>query len=76
MLRVKISIQGLLSTLNKLKREVDISVEVVDIIEDPDLARKYYIITILTLERIKPEPRRRIIDDLSNEEALLKFIGC
>jgi len=48
----------------------------VDITEDPDLAREYHLIAIPTLERIKPEPRRRIIGDLSDEKALLKFIGC
>ncbi|KUK00366.1 MAG: circadian clock protein KaiB [Methanobacteriaceae archaeon] len=65
-----------IKTLNKLKKKVDISVEIVDITEDPDLARENHIIAIPTLERIKPEPRRRIIGDLSDEGALLKFIGC
>lgn len=40
------------------------------------MARENHIIAIPTLERVKPEPRRRIIGDLSDEESLLKFIGC
>lgn len=65
-----------IKTLNRIKKIVDISFDIVDVSENPDLARENHLIAIPTLERIKPEPRMRIIGDLSDEKALLKFIGC
>jgi len=65
-----------IQTLNQLQDRVNIKLEIVDVSENPDLARENHLIAIPTLERIKPEPRRRIIGDLSDAKALLKFIGC
>lgn len=65
-----------IQTLNQLHDRVNIKLEIVDVSENPDLARENHLIAIPTLERIKPEPRRRPIGDLSDTKALLKFIGC
>lgn len=47
------------------------SIEVVDLLERPKLARGEQIIAIPTLERRLPEPVRKIIGDLSNTERVL-----
>jgi circadian clock protein KaiB len=46
-------------------------IEVVDLVEDPSLARSDDILAIPTLVRRLPEPLRRIIGDLSNTERVL-----
>jgi circadian clock protein KaiB len=46
-------------------------IEVIDLVEDPSLARSDDIIAIPTLVRRLPEPLRRIIGDLSNTERVL-----
>ena len=46
-------------------------VEVIDLLEDPRLARGDEIIAVPTLVRKLPEPIRKIIGDLSNEERVL-----
>ena len=46
-------------------------VEVVDLLEDPKRARDDQIVAIPTLVRKLPEPLRRIIGDLSNQERVL-----
>lgn len=46
-------------------------IEVVDLLEDPQLARGDQILAIPTLVRKLPEPIRKIIGDLSNEEKAL-----
>ena len=47
------------------------TIEVVDLLERPQLARGEQIIAIPTLERRLPEPVRKIIGDLSNTERVL-----
>jgi circadian clock protein KaiB len=47
------------------------SIEVVDLIENPQLARGDQIFAIPTLVRKLPEPIRKIIGDLSNTERVL-----
>jgi circadian clock protein KaiB len=46
-------------------------VEVVDLLEDPKRARDDQIVAIPTLVRKLPEPLRKIIGDLSNQERVL-----
>jgi circadian clock protein KaiB len=46
-------------------------IELVDLLEDPQLARGDEIIAVPTLVRRFPEPVRRIIGDLSDTEKLL-----
>jgi circadian clock protein KaiB len=47
------------------------SVEVIDLLENPQLARPDQILAIPTLVRRAPEPMRKIIGDLSNTERVL-----
>lgn len=46
-------------------------IEVVDLLENPRLARDDQILAIPTLVRKVPEPLRRIVGDLSNTERML-----
>jgi circadian clock protein KaiB len=46
-------------------------IEVVDLLENPKLARDDQILAIPTLVRKVPEPLRKIVGDLSNAERLL-----
>jgi circadian clock protein KaiB len=46
-------------------------VEVIDLVEQPSLARRDDILAIPTLVRRLPEPSLRIIGDLSNTERVL-----
>ncbi len=46
-------------------------IEVIDLVEDPSLARSDDILAIPTLVRRLPAPQRRIIGDLSNTERVL-----
>lgn len=46
-------------------------VEVIDLMENPQLAQKDQIVAIPTLVRQLPEPLKRIIGDLSNTERVL-----
>jgi len=52
-----------------LKGEYEI--EVIDLLERPQLAQGEQIVAIPTLERRLPEPVRKIIGDLSNTERVL-----
>lgn len=45
--------------------------EVVDVYEHPEATRELQVIATPTLVKILPEPLRRIIGDLSNEERVL-----
>lgn len=47
------------------------SIEVVDLIEKPQLARGEQIVALPTLVRRLPEPIRKIVGDLSNTEKVL-----
>lgn len=46
-------------------------VEVIDLVKNPQLARSDQILAIPTLVRRLPEPVRKIIGDLSNQERVL-----
>jgi circadian clock protein KaiB len=47
------------------------SIEVVDLMENPHLAQQDQILAIPTLVRKLPEPIRKIIGDLANQERVL-----
>lgn len=47
------------------------TIEVIDLVENPRLARGDQIVAIPTLVRKLPEPLRKIIGDLSNKEKVL-----
>ena len=47
------------------------SIEVVDLLKNPRLAKDDQIVAIPTLVRRLPEPMRKIIGDLSDTEAVL-----
>jgi len=47
------------------------SVEVIDLLENPRLARDDQILAIPTLVRKLPEPLRKIVGDLSNTERMI-----
>ena len=47
------------------------SIEVIDLLQNPQLAEGDQILAIPTLVRKVPEPLRRIIGDLSNQEKVL-----
>jgi circadian clock protein KaiB len=46
-------------------------IEVIDLVKNPQLARGDQILAIPTLVRRLPEPMRKIIGDLSNQERVL-----
>jgi circadian clock protein KaiB len=66
-----------LAALNNLKRICDehlpgrYSIEVVDLMKNPRLAKDDQIVAIPTVVRKLPEPLRKIIGDLSDEERAL-----
>ena len=66
-----------LAALANLKRICDehlagrYSIEVIDLMKNPRLAKDDEIVAIPTLVRKLPEPLRKIIGDLSNEERAL-----
>ena len=49
----------------------DYRIEVVDLLQNPQLAREDQILAIPTLVRKLPQPLRKIIGDLSNSERVL-----
>lgn len=65
------------TALNNLKRYCEehlqgkYKIEVIDLLEHPQLAEGDQIFAIPTLVRKFPEPIRKIIGDLSNEEKVL-----
>ncbi len=46
-------------------------IKVIDLVENPRLARDHQILALPTLVRQMPEPIRKIIGDLSNTEGVL-----
>ncbi len=66
-----------LAALSNLKRICDehlagrYNIEVIDLMKNPRLAKDDEIVAIPTLVRKLPEPLRKIIGDLSNEERAL-----
>ena len=49
--------------------------KVIDIIESPELAYKDKILATPALEKVAPEPVRKIIGDLSDKERVLLALG-
>ncbi len=47
------------------------TIEVIDLLQNPQLAKEDQIVAVPTLIRKLPEPMRKIIGDLSNEERVL-----
>jgi circadian clock protein KaiB len=47
------------------------SIEVIDLAQNPSLARTDQIVAVPTLVRKLPEPMRKIIGDLSNQERVI-----
>jgi len=47
------------------------TIEVIDLMKNPHLAKRDQIVAIPTLVRRLPEPLKKIIGDLSNEEKVL-----
>jgi circadian clock protein KaiB len=66
-----------IAALSNLKRMCEehlagrYEIEVIDLVKNPQLARRDQILAIPTLVRRLPEPMRKIIGDLSNEERVL-----
>jgi circadian clock protein KaiB len=52
------------------------TIEVIDLVENPQLARGDQILAIPTLVRSLPAPARKIIGDLSNTERVLVGLDC
>jgi circadian clock protein KaiB len=69
--------QKSVAALSNLKKYCDLhlkdqySIEVIDLLQNPRLAAGDQILAIPTLVRKVPEPIRKIIGDLSNEEKVL-----
>lgn len=51
------------------------SLHIVDIYQQPELAREQQILAVPTLLRTQPLPRRQIIGDLSAHEKVLEALG-
>jgi circadian clock protein KaiB len=49
--------------------------EVIDIYQDPERARKEHIIAVPTLIKVEPNPLKRLVGDLSDEARVLKGLG-
>lgn len=50
-------------------------IEIVDVLEQPDVAEEHHILVTPTLDRLQPMPTRRITGDLSDEAAVLRGLG-
>jgi circadian clock protein KaiB len=53
---------------------VEYELQIIDIYENPALARENQIVAIPTLVRVLPHPQRRIIGDLASSEKVLTFL--
>ncbi len=49
--------------------------EVIDIIESPELAKKAEILATPTLVKVAPEPQTRVVGDLSDKKMVLLALG-
>ena len=52
----------------------DYEIEVIDLLEHPDLARQHQILAVPTAIRTYPLPERRVIGDLSRTELVVAFL--
>jgi circadian clock protein KaiB len=51
--------------------KTQVSLEIIDLKEHPELGRKYQVVAIPTLIKLAPPPVRRIIGNLSDKEKVL-----
>ena len=52
----------------------DYAIEVIDLLEHPELARQRQILAVPTVIRTYPLPERRVIGDLSRQEMVVAFL--
>jgi len=50
------------------------AIEVIDLLEHPELARQHQILAVPTMIRTYPLPERRVIGDLSRPELVVAFL--
>ena len=50
-------------------------VEIIDLVENPEAAKRDHVLAIPTLVRLKPAPLRRIIGSLNDIPRTLKILG-
>jgi len=68
------------SAINSLKQICnsylgnDYAIEVIDLLEHPELARQHQIMAVPTAIRTYPLPERRVIGDLSRTELVVAFL--
>jgi len=51
------------------------TIEVVDLLEKPEMARQEQIVAVPTLVKTSPMPQKIMIGDFSNEDRVLKALG-
>ena len=54
----------------------DCRLQVVDVNDDPDLAEVTGVTETPTLIRLAPDPRRRVVGDLTNTEEIAQYLGA
>ena len=52
----------------------DYAIEVIDLLQQPELARQHQILAVPTVIRTYPLPERRVIGDLSRPEVVIAFL--
>ena len=57
------------------KFEGQCEIEIIDVLQRPDLAEQEKIIATPTLIKLAPMPRRRLVGDLSNVELVCEMLG-
>jgi len=50
-------------------------IEVIDLLEKPEMARQEQIVAIPTLMKTSPKPEKIMVGDFSNEDRVLKALG-
>jgi circadian clock protein KaiB len=60
-----------LRTLVDAHLAADTSIEVIDVLEEPEVAAERHILATPTLDKVTPMPSRRIVGDLSDVDAVL-----
>jgi circadian clock protein KaiB len=53
----------------------DVSVEIIDLLEQPELAHSDQIVAVPTLVREYPNPRTQIVGDLADSQKVLQGLG-
>ena len=75
--RISKSVKVVEEVVELLKDALDghYDLEVIDIINNPELAEKDGILATPALEKVSPEPVRRIIGNLSDKDKILLALG-